>query len=60
MALVMVFALQHVQMAVKASVKVVKEVVKMDAQVGVPESVQVHVAMVVDKDVLNLVLQNVL
>ncbi len=56
----MVFALQHVQMAVKASVKVVKEVVKMDAQVGVPESVQVHVAMVVDKDVLNLVLQNVL
>ena len=60
MALAMVFAQQHVQMVVKVNVRDARVVVKMAALVDVHESVQAHVAVVVGKDVLNLVLQNVL
>ena len=60
MALAMVFVQQHVQMVVKVNVRDARVVVKMAALVDVHESVQVHVAVVVGKDVLNLVLQNVL
>lgn len=60
MALAMVFVQQHVQMVVKVNVRVARVVVKMAALVDVHESVQAHVAVVVGKDVLNLVLQNVL
>ena len=60
MALAMVFAQQHVQMVVKVNVKDARAVVKMAVLVDVHESVQVHVAVVVVKDALNLVLQNVL
>lgn len=54
----MVFVQQHVQMDVKVSARVVKEVVKMDALVVAHESVQVHAVVDVGKDVLNLVLLN--
>ena len=60
MALAMVFVQQHVQMVVKVNVRDARVVVKMAALVDVHESVQAHVAVVVGKDVLNLVLQNVL
>lgn len=60
MALAMVFVQQHVQMVVKVNVRDARIVVKMAALVDVHESVQTHVAVVVGKDVLNLVLQNVL
>lgn len=56
----MAFVQQHVQMVVKVNVKDARAVVKMAALVDVHESVQAHVAVVVGKDVLNLVLQNVL
>lgn len=60
MALAMVFVQQHVQMVVKVNVRDARVVVKMAALVDAHESVQAHVAVVVGKDVLNLVLQNVL
>ena len=60
MALAMVFVQQHVQMVVKVNVRDARVVVKMAALVDVHESVRAHVAVVVGKDVLNLVLQNVL
>ena len=60
MALAMVFVQQHVQMVVKVNVRDARVVVKMAALVDVHESVQAHVAVVVGKDVLNLVLQTVL
>lgn len=60
MALAMAFVQQHVQMVVKVNVKDARAVVKMAALVDVHESVQAHVAVVVGKDVLNLVLLNVL
>lgn len=56
----MVFVQQHVQMVVKVNVRDARVVVKMAALVDVHESVQAHVAVVVGKDELNLVLQNVL
>ena len=60
MALAMVFVQQHVQMVVKVNVRDARVVVKMAGLVDVHESEQAHVAVVVGKDVLNLVLQNVL
>ena len=60
MALAMVFVQQHVQMVVKVNVKDARAVVKMAALVDVHESVLQLAAVVVVKDVLNLVLQNVL
>ena len=60
MALAMVFVQQHVQMGVKVNGRDARVVVKIAALVDVHESVQAHVAVVVGKDVLNLVLQNVL
>lgn len=48
------------KMVVKVNVRDARVVVKMAALVDVHESVQAHVAVVVGKDVLNLVLQNVL
>ena len=60
MALAMVFVQQHVQMVVKVNVRDARVVVKMAALVDVHESVQARVVVVVGKDVLNLVLQNVL
>ena len=60
MALAMVFVQQHVQMVVKVNVRDARVVVKMAALVDVHESVLQLAAVVVVKDVLNLVLQNVL
>ena len=56
----MVFAQQLAQMVVKVNVKDARAVVKMAALVDVHESVLQLAAVVVVKDVLNLVLQNVL
>lgn len=60
MALAMGFAQQLAQMVVKVNVKDARVAVKMAALVDVHESVLQLAAVVVVKDVLNLVLQNVL